>query len=173
MQFFDILREYFPQHQLLTSDFHFLPEAVKGYNAPVVQTRYKRRVVPVSTPYVSSSSRNIVKALLISYLGPTRLLRHTLSYELHRNWRHLPRYYWQIDTCDGAWRILEEVGLRRRQRHEERGESDVKLVNFSTWFIRLGTILTNTCHAVTRIRRSWYPPEQQSHVNFPVWKSGE
>jgi len=54
MQFFDILREYFPQHQLLTSDFHALPDAVKGYNAPVVQTRYQRRTVPVSTPYVSS-----------------------------------------------------------------------------------------------------------------------
>ena len=52
MQFFDILREYFPLHQLLTSDFHALPDAVKGFNAPVVQTRYQRRVVPVSTPYV-------------------------------------------------------------------------------------------------------------------------
>ena len=52
MQFFDILREYFPLHQLLTSDFHALPDAVKGYNAPVVQTRYQRRTVPVTTPYV-------------------------------------------------------------------------------------------------------------------------
>ena len=52
MQFFDILREYFPLHQLLTSDFHALPDSVKGFNAPVVQTRYQRRVVPVSTPYV-------------------------------------------------------------------------------------------------------------------------
>jgi len=52
MQFFDILRDYFPHHQLLTSDFHALPDAVKGFNAPVVQTRYQRRVVPVSTPYV-------------------------------------------------------------------------------------------------------------------------
>lgn len=61
MQFFDILREYFPQHQLLTSDFHALPDAVKGYNAPVVQTRYKRRVVPVSTPYVSCKSRDFTQ----------------------------------------------------------------------------------------------------------------
>ena len=53
MQFFDILREHFPYHQLLTSDFHSLPDAVPGFNAPVVQTRYQRRVVPVSTPYVS------------------------------------------------------------------------------------------------------------------------
>lgn len=53
MQFFDVLEKYFPAHRLLTSDFHSLPEAVKGLNAPVVQTRYKRRMVPVSTPLVS------------------------------------------------------------------------------------------------------------------------
>ena len=52
LQFFDILHTYFPLHQLLTSDFHSLPDTVKGFNAPVVQTRYKRRTVPVSTPYV-------------------------------------------------------------------------------------------------------------------------
>ncbi|KAL9130495.1 MAG: hypothetical protein Q9217_001315 [Psora testacea] len=52
LQFFDILRDYFPLHQLLTSDFHSLPDTVKGYNAPVVQTRFQRRTVPVRTPYV-------------------------------------------------------------------------------------------------------------------------
>ena len=52
MQFFDILAEYFPGHRLLMSDFQSLPEAVKGLNAPVVQTRYGRRTVPVSTPLV-------------------------------------------------------------------------------------------------------------------------
>jgi hypothetical protein len=56
MQLFDILTEYFPLHQLLTSDFNALPDAVKGYNAPVVQTRYQRRTVPVTTPYVSLKS---------------------------------------------------------------------------------------------------------------------
>ena len=53
MQFFDILHEYFPRHRLLLSDFHYLPNAIKGFNAPVVQTRYKRRVIPVTTPFVS------------------------------------------------------------------------------------------------------------------------
>lgn len=62
MQFFDILREYFPHHQLLTSDFHALPDAVKGFNAPVVQTRYQQRTVPVSTPLVSSSPSIFVMA---------------------------------------------------------------------------------------------------------------
>lgn len=54
MQFFDVLYKYFPGHRLITSDFSSLPDAVPGYNAPVVQTRYQRRNVPVSTPYVSS-----------------------------------------------------------------------------------------------------------------------
>jgi hypothetical protein len=55
MQFFDILGKYFPGHRLLTSDFHDLPDTIKGVNAPVVQTRYQRRTVPVSTPFVSPS----------------------------------------------------------------------------------------------------------------------
>lgn len=53
MQFFDILRDYFPAHKLITSDFHKLPDAVEGFNAPVVQTRYQRRTIPVTTPLVS------------------------------------------------------------------------------------------------------------------------
>ena len=52
MQFFDVLHEYFPLHRLLTSDFHSLPDTISGVNAPVVQTRYQRRVVPVTTPLV-------------------------------------------------------------------------------------------------------------------------
>ncbi len=52
MQFFGILGEYFPGHRLLTSDFHHLPDAIRGVNAPVVQTRYKRQTVPVTTPFV-------------------------------------------------------------------------------------------------------------------------
>lgn len=54
MQFFDILHTYFPAHQLVTSDFHSLPDTIKGINAPVVQTRYQRKTVPVSTPLVST-----------------------------------------------------------------------------------------------------------------------
>lgn len=53
MQFFDILAKYFPGHRLLTSDFHDLPDTIKGVNAPVVQTRYMRQTVPVTTPFVS------------------------------------------------------------------------------------------------------------------------
>ncbi|CAF9910528.1 hypothetical protein IMSHALPRED_009225 [Imshaugia aleurites] len=60
MQFFDVLRDYFPKHELLTSDFHALPDSVKGFNAPVVQTRYQRRVVPVTTPYVQQGYFDIL-----------------------------------------------------------------------------------------------------------------
>ena len=52
LSFFSILADFFPQHQLLTSDFSSLSDTVRGYNAPVVQTRYQRRTVPVTTPYV-------------------------------------------------------------------------------------------------------------------------
>lgn len=55
MQFFDVLNQYFPAHRLVASDFNSLPDAVPGLNAPVVQTRYQRQTVPVSTPFVSSS----------------------------------------------------------------------------------------------------------------------
>lgn len=57
MQFFDILRDFFPAHRLVVSDFDSLPGAVEGYNAPVVQTRYQRRNVPVTTPFVGSHIR--------------------------------------------------------------------------------------------------------------------
>ena len=56
MNLFEILQKYFPAHRLLLADFHSLPDAVRGLNAPVVQTRFERRVIPVSTPLVSLSS---------------------------------------------------------------------------------------------------------------------
>lgn len=52
MAFFEVLERSFPNHQLVTSDFHALPDAVPGLNAPIVQTRYQRRPVPVGTPLV-------------------------------------------------------------------------------------------------------------------------
>ncbi|CAG8980529.1 hypothetical protein HYALB_00002526 [Hymenoscyphus albidus] len=60
MQFFDILEKYFPAHRLVTSDFHDLPDTIKGVNAPVVQTRYRRRTVPVSTPFVQQGYFDIL-----------------------------------------------------------------------------------------------------------------
>ncbi|KAI9594566.1 ubiquitin-protein ligase E3 C [Syncephalis fuscata] len=43
------LRDYFPQHRLILSDFYQLPDAMPGQDAPVVQTRYQHTMVPCST----------------------------------------------------------------------------------------------------------------------------
>lgn len=43
------LRSHFPQHRLIMSDFDALPDALQGVNAPVVQTRYKGSMIPVTT----------------------------------------------------------------------------------------------------------------------------
>ncbi|KAG8854435.1 hypothetical protein FRB96_007497 [Tulasnella sp. 330] len=47
--FLKVLREYFPRHRLLLSDFSSLPDTVVGFDAPVVQTRYRGTMVPVET----------------------------------------------------------------------------------------------------------------------------
>jgi hypothetical protein len=52
MQFFQVLSTYFPHHRLILSDFTSLPDSAPGINAPVVQTRYQRRTIPVTTPFV-------------------------------------------------------------------------------------------------------------------------
>ncbi|KKA26223.1 hypothetical protein TD95_000036 [Thielaviopsis punctulata] len=52
MEFFRVLETYFPRHRLVASDFHALPDAVQGLNAPVVQTRFERTMIPVTTPLV-------------------------------------------------------------------------------------------------------------------------
>ncbi|TGZ84770.1 COG1565 domain protein [Ascodesmis nigricans] len=60
MLFFDVLREWFPGHKLVMSDFSELPEAVEGVNGPVVQTRYNRKTVPVTTPFVQQGYFDIL-----------------------------------------------------------------------------------------------------------------
>ncbi|KAI9840960.1 MAG: hypothetical protein M1837_001089 [Sclerophora amabilis] len=91
LQFFDILQTYFPNHKLVTSDFHRLPDTTRGYNAPVVQTRYKRRVVPVSTPLVQQGYFDILfptsfHVMEDIYRAVTGKLTRVLSHEdfLHR-----------------------------------------------------------------------------------------
>lgn len=81
MQFFYMLYQKFPNHRLISSDFHRLGDAVEGINAPVVQTRYKRQMIPVSTPLVSSLRSCIVPWLAnISAPGSSRLFRYSLSH---------------------------------------------------------------------------------------------
>ena len=47
------LRDRFPAHRILMSDFDYLPDTVPGRNAPVVQTRYEGQSVTCSTYLVS------------------------------------------------------------------------------------------------------------------------
>ncbi|XDG08738.1 hypothetical protein ABKA04_008353 [Annulohypoxylon sp. FPYF3050] len=95
MQFFDILEKYFPAHRLLTSDFHTLPDAVKGLNAPVVQTRFERRMVPVSTPLVHQGYFDILfptdfRVVEAVYRAITGKLTRVLSHEqFMRSWAYV------------------------------------------------------------------------------------
>lgn len=43
------LRQHFPRHRLLLSDFSSLPDTIPGHMAPVVQTRFQNTTVPCST----------------------------------------------------------------------------------------------------------------------------
>ncbi|RDL42537.1 Uncharacterized protein BP5553_02516 [Venustampulla echinocandica] len=95
MQFFDVLEKYFPAHRLVTSDFHVLPDTIKGINAPVVQTRYQRRTVPVSTPYVHQGYFDILfptdfHVMELMYRAITGKLTNALSHEeFLRRWAYV------------------------------------------------------------------------------------
>ncbi|EPQ26155.1 uncharacterized protein PFL1_06363 [Pseudozyma flocculosa PF-1] len=49
LQMMDVLRRHFPLHRLVVSDFDSLPDACEGVDAPVVQTRFRGTMVPVTT----------------------------------------------------------------------------------------------------------------------------
>ncbi|TPX09299.1 uncharacterized protein E0L32_009491 [Thyridium curvatum] len=95
MQFFYVLDKYFPQHRLLTSDFHSLPDAIKGLNAPIVQTRFERRPVPVTTPLVHQgyfdimfpTDFQIMEAVYRAITG--KLTRLTSHEEFMRRWAYV------------------------------------------------------------------------------------
>ncbi|KAH8679934.1 S-adenosyl-L-methionine-dependent methyltransferase [Tricladium varicosporioides] len=95
MQFFDVLGKYFPAHRLLTSDFHELPDTIRGVNAPVVQTRYQRRTVPVTTPYVHQGYFDILfptdfNVMELMYRAITGKLTRVLSHEeFLRRWAYV------------------------------------------------------------------------------------
>ncbi|KAL7783820.1 DUF185 domain-containing protein [Trichoderma ceciliae] len=95
MQFFDVLEKFFPAHRLLTSDFDSLPQAIKGLNAPVVQTRFQRRMVPVTTPLVHQgyfdilfpTDFNITEAIYRAITGKlTRVMSHG---DFMRRWAYV------------------------------------------------------------------------------------
>jgi len=80
----DVLNEFFPHHHLLLSDFDTLPNAIPGYLAPVVQTRYRRTMVPCTTYLVQQGYfdiffptdfeelRKMYEILCPSYFGTRR-----------------------------------------------------------------------------------------------------
>ncbi|CAI4219257.1 unnamed protein product [Parascedosporium putredinis] len=92
LQFFDVLERYFPAHRLLSSDFHSLPQAIKGLNAPVVQTRFERRMIPVGTPLVHQGYFDILfptdfQMMESMYRAITGKLTRVLSHEEYmRRW---------------------------------------------------------------------------------------
>ncbi|KAK4105340.1 DUF185-domain-containing protein [Parathielavia hyrcaniae] len=95
MQFFDVLGQYFPAHRLLTSDFHSLPGAVKGLNAPIVQTRFQRYPVPVTTPLVHQGYFDIMfptdfQTAEATYQAITGKLTRVLTHEeFMRRWAYI------------------------------------------------------------------------------------
>lgn len=68
------LRNYFPRHRLLLSDFSSLPDTVEGVNAPVVQTRFQNITVPCTTL--------LVKQGYFDIFFPTNFERLRDMYEL-------------------------------------------------------------------------------------------
>ncbi|KAF2459984.1 S-adenosyl-L-methionine-dependent methyltransferase [Lineolata rhizophorae] len=95
MQFFDILYKHFPAHRLIASDFHTLPDAVSGINAPVVQTRYRRRTIPVTTPLVHQGYFDILfptdfNMMAAFYEHITQKFPYVLSHEdFLRRWAYV------------------------------------------------------------------------------------
>lgn len=49
LEFLHVLKNKFPEHRLLTSDFTHLPDTSPGYSSPVVQTVLDNTMVPVSS----------------------------------------------------------------------------------------------------------------------------
>lgn len=131
MQFFDVLNQYFPAHRLVASDFNSLPDAVPGLNAPVVQTRYQRRTVPVTTPFVSllDIGTSLFRAKLIVYsTGSPGLLRHLLPNRLQRRRGRVPCRHWKIDSGHEPRGLCRPLGLCRRYRDAEWGEPVIDMV---------------------------------------------
>ncbi|KAI5865889.1 DUF185-domain-containing protein [Durotheca rogersii] len=95
MQFFDVLERRFPAHRLVAADFAALPGAVRGLGGPVVQTRYARRTVPVSTPLVHQGYFDILfptdfRVVEALYRALTGKLTRRFSHEAFvRSWAYV------------------------------------------------------------------------------------
>ncbi|KAI5798988.1 S-adenosyl-L-methionine-dependent methyltransferase [Geopyxis carbonaria] len=101
MGFFDVLREWFPAHRLVMSDFSSLPDAVEGVNAPVVQTRFERETIPVTTPFVHQGYFDI---LFPTNFDVTNDMYKALTGKLTRVMKH--------EDFMKRWAYLEETETR-------------------------------------------------------------
>lgn len=93
----DVLRDKFPAHRILFSDFSSLPDTIPGENAPVVQTRYEGEVSfffsaeysyilldhGSNLPLFGTDSR------LYNLSSPTRIFRHLLRHRFSSPTRSL------------------------------------------------------------------------------------
>jgi len=99
----DVLRDKFPRHRLLMSDFSSLPDAIPGEMAPVVQTRYEGEVSWASRRVWGLWLREeVLIGALFSLVadcgvhdlsGSARLLRHLLPDRLPPHARHVQARY--------------------------------------------------------------------------------
>lgn len=60
LKFFTILRDHFPNHQLIASDFAYFDKTIPGYNSPTVQTMYKDNMINVDTYMVEQGYFDIM-----------------------------------------------------------------------------------------------------------------
>ncbi|EPS41009.1 hypothetical protein H072_5140 [Dactylellina haptotyla CBS 200.50] len=96
MEFLEQLNGMFPHHRLLMSDFDYLPEAIEGVNAPVVQTRYRREMIAVKQLFVHQGYFDI--------LFPTDFMELAKMYEL------LSGKFARIETHEKFMRSWAELG---------------------------------------------------------------
>lgn len=71
------LRNHFPRHRLLLSDFSSLPDTIPGVNAPVVQTRYQHNTIPCANLLVQPGAFDIFFPTNFERLRD--MYEHTLS----------------------------------------------------------------------------------------------
>lgn len=60
LKFFTILKDHFPKHQLIASDFAYFDKTIPGYNSPTVQTMHKDNMINVDTYMVEQGYFDIM-----------------------------------------------------------------------------------------------------------------
>ncbi|KAH3671838.1 hypothetical protein OGAPHI_000024 [Ogataea philodendri] len=60
LRLFEVLKNYFPNHQLISSDFSKFKKPVAGYNSPTVQTMYRDELFNTDTYMVKQGYFNIM-----------------------------------------------------------------------------------------------------------------